>query len=162
MSTELYAWLDEYNDSHINPINILIHKVAVPVILFTVVGFLWALPIPSGRFRHLLSVGKVGLVNMAALAIIGLLAFYFRLSTKIGMGMALVFVVMMGILTNMELKNVKIFRLCIILFIVAWIFQFIGHEIEGKKPAFFKDLQFLLIGPIWTLAGLYRTVGIKY
>ncbi|CAF1642455.1 unnamed protein product [Didymodactylos carnosus] len=99
---------------------------------------------------------------MAALAIIGLLAFYFRLSTKIGMGMALVFVVMMGILTNMELKNVKIFRLCIILFIVAWIFQFIGHEIEGKKPAFFKDLQFLLIGPIWTLAGLYRTVGIKY
>ena len=39
--------------------------------------------------------------------------------------------------------------------------QFIGHAVEGKRPSFFKDLQFLLIGPIWLLSNLYRRVGIR-
>ena len=50
----------------------------------------------------------------------------------------------------------------IIIFILAWIGQFIGHEIEGKKPSFFEDLQFLLIGPLWILAQAYNGMGIKY
>jgi uncharacterized membrane protein YGL010W len=37
------------------------------------------------------------------------------------------------------------------IFVITWIFQFVGHKIEGKKPSFLKDLQFLLIGPIWLL-----------
>ena len=48
------------------------------------------------------------------------------------------------------------------IFVVAWIGQFIGHKIEGKKPSFFEDLQFLLIGPMWLLADLYRRAGISY
>ena len=47
------------------------------------------------------------------------------------------------------------------LFVVAWIGQFIGHHIEGKKPSFFKDLQFLLIGPAWCMDALYKKVGIN-
>ena len=41
-------------------------------------------------------------------------------------------------------------------FAVTWVAQFIGHAIEGKKPSFFEDVQFLLIGPIWLLADVYR------
>ena len=52
------------------------------------------------------------------------------------------------------------FRL--ILFVAAWIGQFIGHRIEGKKPSFFKDILFLLVGPLWILAFLYRRLGIRY
>jgi uncharacterized membrane protein YGL010W len=48
------------------------------------------------------------------------------------------------------------------LFIIAWIGQFIGHAIEGKRPSFFKDIQFLLIGPLWLLAQLYRRLGVRY
>jgi uncharacterized membrane protein YGL010W len=51
---------------------------------------------------------------------------------------------------------------CLILFIVAWIFQFYGHKIEGKKPSFFKDLQFLLIGPAWLMHFIYRHLGLAY
>jgi uncharacterized membrane protein YGL010W len=41
------------------------------------------------------------------------------------------------------------------LFSVAWIGQFYGHKVEGKKPSFFQDLQFLLIGPAWVVENLF-------
>ena len=50
----------------------------------------------------------------------------------------------------------------ILIFIISWILQFIGHKIEGKKPSFIKDIQFLLIGPAWLLGYIYRKQGIKY
>jgi uncharacterized membrane protein YGL010W len=59
-------------------------------------------------------------------------------------------------------RIVVLWQVCLALFIVAWIFQFIGHKIEGKKPSFFKDLQFLLIGPAWLLSFIYQKVGIRY
>jgi uncharacterized membrane protein YGL010W len=49
-----------------------------------------------------------------------------------------------------------------VLFVLAWVGQFIGHRIEGKRPSFFQDLQFLLIGPLWLLADLYRRLGVRY
>ena len=48
------------------------------------------------------------------------------------------------------------------IFVIAWVGQFIGHKIEGKKPSFFEDLQFLMIGPLWLLGHLYRKFGIRY
>ncbi|MEJ1960555.1 MAG: Mpo1-like protein [Gammaproteobacteria bacterium] len=48
------------------------------------------------------------------------------------------------------------------IFVTAWIGQFIGHALEGKQPSFFKDVQFLLIGPLWLVAALYRRLGIHY
>ena len=48
------------------------------------------------------------------------------------------------------------------IFVITWIFQFIGHKIEGKKPSFLKDLQFLLIGPIWLLHFILKKIGIPY
>ena len=50
----------------------------------------------------------------------------------------------------------------VIIFVIAWIGQFIGHKIEGKKPSFIEDLQFLLIGPAWLLSFIYKKIGIKY
>ena len=55
-----------------------------------------------------------------------------------------------------------LWAICLGIFVVAWIFQFIGHKIEGKKPSFFKDLQFLMIGPAWLLGFVYRKIGLKY
>ena len=49
-----------------------------------------------------------------------------------------------------------------VLFVAAWVFQFAGHEVEGRKPSFFKDLQFLLIGPAWLMHFIYRRLGIPY
>ena len=55
-----------------------------------------------------------------------------------------------------------LWRISLCIFVIAWIGQFIGHKIEGKKPSFFQDLQFLLIGPAWLLSFFYNKIGIKY
>ena len=55
-----------------------------------------------------------------------------------------------------------VWQICLVVFIAAWIGQFIGHKIEGKKPSFLKDIVFLLIGPAWLLSKIYRKVGLKY
>ena len=76
--------------------------------------------------------------------------------------MLLVSVVFLTIIDAISLfdKN-QLFLIYISIFIIAWIGQFIGHKIEGKKPAFFKDLQFLLIGPLWLLSFIYNKLNIK-
>jgi uncharacterized membrane protein YGL010W len=57
---------------------------------------------------------------------------------------------------------VPMWSICVLAFVVAWIGQFIGHAIEGKRPSFFKDVQFLMIGPLWLLADVYRRLGIRF
>ena len=158
---ELKAWLDEYSLSHQNPTNIVIHKVCVPIIAMTLVGMLWSLPIVPTTLRNTISVGKVGLFN-PSLILAPILAFYWTLSVPMTIAMAILFVFVVVALIAMEKNHVRIFRLSLIVFVVAWIGQFVGHEIEGAKPSFFKDLQFLLIGPLWTLASAFRWLGIDF
>ena len=55
-----------------------------------------------------------------------------------------------------------LWQICLVIFVVAWIGQFIGHALEGRRPSFFKDLQFLLIGPLWLLGFVYRRLGLRY
>lgn len=40
------------------------------------------------------------------------------------------------------------------LFVVGWIFQFVGHAFEGKPPEFLRDWRFLFVGLRWWLAKL--------
>jgi uncharacterized membrane protein YGL010W len=47
-------------------------------------------------------------------------------------------------------------------FVVAWVFQFIGHKIEGKKPSFFEDLQYLWVGPLFVLSKLLERLGLRW
>ena len=61
-----------------------------------------------------------------------------------------------------QFARVRLWAVSVAVFVLAWVGQFIGHAIEGKRPSFFKDVQFLLIGPIWLLAELYRRAGIPY
>jgi uncharacterized membrane protein YGL010W len=158
-TTELHAWLDEYSLSHQNPTNILIHKICVPTIALTVLGFLWSIPLPKSIRQN---VGNVSSHFIPMLFIGPILAFYFRLSTKMAVTMSVIILSTFVLLARMEQRKVRIFRLSLIIFILAWIGQFIGHGIEGKKPSFVEDLQFLAVGPLWTLASAFRALGIEY
>lgn len=158
---ELTAWLEEYALSHQNPTNILIHKVCVPTIAFTLFAMLWNLPIIPRKVRNAISVGPVGLIN-PSLILVPILAFYWNLSPRMAITMAFIFFIAIIILAMLENSRVRVMRIALAIFVIAWIGQFIGHEIEGKKPAFFKDLQFLLIGPLWTLAHVFHYLDIDY
>jgi len=135
--------LDRYSESHLNPTNELIHFVCVPVIVFSLLGLVWTI--------H----------PLAALAVCAwALWYYFRLSPPFAIGMLAMTVLMLGLLAIMPPYTVL--PVSIAMFIVAWIGQFIGHQIEGKTPSFFDDLRFLLIGPLFVLSFLYRRLRVAY
>ena len=55
-----------------------------------------------------------------------------------------------------------VWQVCLVIFVLSWVGQFIGHKIEGKKPSFLDDVKFLLIGPIWLLHFILKKYPIKY
>ena len=150
MARDIHQWVSSYGESHQNPTNKKIHWICVPLIMFTLLG--------------LLSLVKFYSINLAYGLIIFALFFYLRLSTLISIGMFLISGIQLSLIYYLEqiLLVPILLYIYIGIFIVAWIGQFIGHKIEGKKPSFFEDLQFLLIGPAWLLSFIYKKSGIKY
>ena len=67
---------------------------------------------------------------------------------------------MIASITWIEIIDPSIWKLSMLIFILGWIGQFIGHKIEGQKPSFFEDIQFLLIGPAWLLSFIYKKLGV--
>jgi uncharacterized membrane protein YGL010W len=142
-SRDIHALLDQYSESHRNPTNELIHFVCVPVIVFSLLGILWAIhPV------------------VALAAVIGAMWYYLQLSKPFAVGMLAMSILMLAILAAMP--PLTVLPLSIAIFVVAWIGQFIGHKIEGKKPSFLDDLRFLLIGPLFVLGFLYRRLNLAY
>ncbi|MEH6534302.1 MAG: Mpo1-like protein [Photobacterium frigidiphilum] len=139
----LEQWFTEYGASHQNKTNQRIHKVAVPGIYFSIVGLVWCLP--SFRFSGVD-------IEWLWLILMPVLFFYYGLSRKVFTIMSVfTLACVIGIEVLFQL-GINILNLSIGLFIILWVLQFIGHKIEGKKPSFFEDLQFLLIGPAWVFA----------
>jgi len=88
--------------------------------------------------------------------------YYFFLSWQLAIGMIFYSVFMILILQWMDGFTVPLWQIAVAIFIVAWVGQFVGHHIEGKRPSFFKDIQFLLIGPVWLLADVYKRLHLRY
>lgn len=151
-------WFASYSADHRNPANQAIHVVAVPLILWSVIALLWCIPVvEGGLFRP-------GI--WAALAMFAAWLFYFRASRALGLGMAAVFIAM-GLVTHalhLALGTRGLLAAAIVVFVVAWIAQFVGHSrlYEGRKPSFLTDLRYLLIGPAWVLSKLYRKLGLRW
>jgi uncharacterized membrane protein YGL010W len=148
-------WFAHYSDDHRNATNQHIHVVCVPLILWSVIAMLWTIPSPAAMFNDGVFAGIAML--LAAL-------FYYRQSRTLGLGMAIAFVVL-GLLTRLlygTLGGRGLLLLGIGVFVVAWIGQFVGHKLEGRKPSFLTDVTYLLIGPAWVLAKLLRRLGIAY
>ncbi len=149
MFKTIEEYMSEYGESHQNPTNKTIHHVCVPVILFASVGILKALPVPVSWPIYL---------DFSTIVTVLVLLFYLSLKNiRVFFGMALTILSMHFIL---ELLRPRFFLLSLGLFAVGWVVQFIGHKIEGKKPSFFKDLFFLLIGPIWVLKAACQKLGL--
>ena len=149
-------WLREYGASHANPTNKLLHRICVPLIVFALMGLLWGVPMPRASTR------PDTWPNLAAFGAVLALVYYAWLSIRLAFGAALVFIAMFAMLAVLAELPWPLWVTSAAIFVAAWIGQFVGHAIEGSRPSFFKDLQFLLIGPLWLLAALYRRLGIPY
>ncbi len=135
-------WFEEYGASHRHPTNKRIHWVCVPLILCSTLGLLQSVPLAGPGPLHL---GTLGAVVA--------LAFYATLGLRLFIAMAAVLAASLGL--NAAIAQVApLWGVSAGVWLLAWVAQFYGHELEGKKPSFFKDLQFLLVGPAWVVNAL--------
>ncbi|MBY8977872.1 DUF962 domain-containing protein [Rhodobacteraceae bacterium NNCM2] len=145
--------LAEYGESHQNETNKAIHWICVPVIVWTVIALLWSLPSPFG----------IWWVNWATVVLVASLVYYVVLSPALAVGFAVFGVACVYLIILYEASwPLPLWQFALIIFVLAWLGQFWGHKVEGKKPSFFKDIQFLMIGPAWLMSFLYRRWGIAY
>lgn len=148
----LDQWFEEYAVSHQNPKNKAIHYICVPAIFFSIVGLLMS--IPSTFLSNLLHLNQPIIENWAVVVLIFMLLFYLRLSFAMAIKIA-IFSFICLILNFYIGQFLPLWAFSIGVFVIAWIGQFYGHNIEGKKPSFLKDIQFLLIGPAWVVHNLF-------
>jgi uncharacterized membrane protein YGL010W len=150
------TWFDNYAADHQNPTNRLIHWICVPAITWTVVALIWAIPVPGW-------LGRPGLWAVLAM-FLAFCFYYYRLSRKIGLAMAGAFL-SLALITDSLYRSIGssgLLWLAVGVFVVAWIGQFIGHKIEGRRPSFLTDLQYLLIGPAWLMSKALSRFGAAY
>ena len=149
-------WFDAYGHSHQDPLNKAIHWVCVPMITLTLVALLWSIPL-----------GPVAAIapwfNWSFVLIAIAVVFYLRLSLSIAIGMSVLVAAGIGMILAWEAwVPFPLWPIALGLFLLSWVAQFVGHKIEGEKPSFLEDIQFLLVGPAWLLHFIYRRIGIPY
>lgn len=140
-TNKLNSLLVEYADSHQNAVNQKIHKVCVPLIMWSLLGLLASIPGPLNWAYVMIALGSLYYLQFRSLTVF--VAVYLQIVPM-----------MIGI---HFLRGVFDWRHWLGIFVIAWIGQFVGHKLEGKKPSFFKDIFFLLIGPLWVLKAVIRT-----
>ncbi|MCF2950082.1 DUF962 domain-containing protein [Paraglaciecola aquimarina] len=151
---QIETLLNEYGESHQNRSNIYIHAVAVPSIFFVSLALIWSIPTPE--FLDYFD------VTWAHVLLIPTLYYYFKLSGPIGAAMTFLSIVSFFLIKLLVMYDVSVWKFSLVLFVVMWVLQFWGHKIEGKKPSFFKDLQFLLVGPAWWWVHWLKRFNINY
>ena len=145
----IQQWLDEYAVSHQNKTNKFIHWVCVPSIFFSIVCLLNEVSFFNG-------------FTLAYIVLAAALVFYMRISIPLTLGLVLFYFLCIWGSNQLQAFEIPVWQIALIIFVIAWIGQFIGHKIEGKKPSFFEDTQFLLIGPAWLMSFIYKKLGIRY
>ena len=155
-------YFDQYAEHHQNPTNKLIHWICVPLIVFSIFGLVWAIPFPYLKFLGSYN----GYFNWASFLIAAVIFYYYKLSPTLSY---LMLFILMGfsyaVIELVEWQKTggpAMWLVCLVIFVIAWIGQFIGHKIEGKKPSFLDDVKFLLIGPIWLLHFILKKFSIRY
>lgn len=155
------ALLNEYGESHRNALNKTIHWICVPLIFFSIVCLLWS--IPSGPLDDVFSGTAADFANWATLLMLIALMYYLALSPPLFVGMLFFSVAcLIGVWLLDQAQLAPLWAIGLGIFVLAWAGQFWGHKVEGKKPSFLKDLQFLLIGPAWLMHFIFRRLGIGY
>ena len=153
---------DRYSESHQNPTNKLIHWICVPLIVFSIIGLLTAIPFP-----HIAFLGKYNMyINWFSFVLAVSIYYYSTLSPILSYLMLFFFGICYFFVIQLEYLErgggPALWQVSLAIFILAWIGQFVGHKIEGKKPSFLDDLKFLLIGPIWLLHFVLKKLNVRY
>lgn len=148
----------EYGESHQHPLNKVIHWVCVPLIFISILGLLSCVPAPHVCLLRFFCLSILSLAVVTAVFV-----FYVRLSVLLSAAMLLFVLVSEWLIYRLNVAvGTSVWMVYSGVFLVSWIFQFYGHRVEGKKPSFLKDVQFLLVGPAWLMHFVFKKLGIRY
>jgi uncharacterized membrane protein YGL010W len=147
--------LEAYDAAHRSRVNVAVQVITVPVMTWCVLAFLSAMPFPDAlKFLPGLSWGLVG---AAALSL-----YYLTLSRTLAVGVALGCLLALIVAAIVARTNdTPLWQVALFIYVLAWVAQIGGYRLEERPPTFAEDARFLLIGPAWLLAGLYRRLGIR-
>jgi uncharacterized membrane protein YGL010W len=146
-------WFAAYDLYHTHPTNKLLHAVGIPLIMFGLIGLLSVVPTPSILPRQ---------ITILSIIVGAVTVYYFLMAWRLGcMMLALLMALMAGNHLLASWLPGYYTATSTALFVIGWGSQFLGHQYEGKRPAFLNDLQFLLIGPAWLMARLGKRAGIE-
>ncbi len=153
--------LEAYGESHQTDLNRKIHYVCVPAIFFSLLGLLYSIPVYR-LFTDIFEPSVTKHINLASVLVVFGTFYYLSLSLKLAVSMLVLSLLALALIHVIELSHIApLWLVMVVIFVFAWIGQFVGHQHEGKKPSFVEDLQFLMIGPAWTLSHLYERLGIR-
>lgn len=147
----------KYEETHLNPTNKAIHMVCVPLIVTFTIGLGWGLS--HYIYPSAVSAELFPFVNLGTLGMLLALVYYAKKSIKLFVHMLAYSILSWFVLYSIDSAGQNVLLVSAVVWIVAWIGQFIGHHIEGAKPSFTDDLVFLLIGPAFVLEKIYRSFG---
>lgn len=141
------ALFADYASYHQTKGNKVFHRLGIPMIMFSLIGMLTLVPLfDAGTIR----------IDAAMLLIAAATAYYFVVEWRLAIAMLVVSVVFYFVSATLGLW------INLALFILGWIFQFIGHKVyEHKNPAFFRNFVHLLVGPLWILNDVIPVVRPK-
>ena len=144
--------LSTYKSVHLNKKNVYTHFIGIPAIIWSLMVLLslLELPVALGDSDHSLT--------FAMLFFSGVIIYYFMLHISLAIGQV-VFIIPMFYSAHLVAQMPNAVWIAIIVFVVGWIFQFIGHHYEKAKPAFVDDLNQLLIGPFFLMAEVFFMLG---
>jgi len=156
MTRKIDALLSEYGESHQNPTNKLVHWICVPVIVWSLMALIWSIPVPAA-FKSVPNLTWLTPILLAAML------YYIVVSWRLAIGVLVYLMICLWLIVYYQANfSLPLWQFALIVFVLASIGQFWGHKVEGKKPSFFKDVQFLMIGPAWLIHFIYKKVGIAY
>ena len=138
----IQQWIDEYGESHQNSTNKAIHWVCVPLIMLSLLALIGKILFIFNPIK-IFSIASFSIyLNWTTIFLSVCIIFYARLSYTLSVGMFLIAACMIYLIDIISIYDSSVWRLSVSIFIVAWIGQFVGHKIEGKKPSFFEDIQY--------------------
>ncbi|MBC7708920.1 MAG: DUF962 domain-containing protein [Rhizobacter sp.] len=145
--------LSKYAAYHRDKRNVVTHFIGIPMI---VVGVVILLSRPGFMAIR-------GMAISPALIVVAITAlFYLKLDFRFGVAMSVFLAACLWLGQMLAVQSTAIWLSWGIgLFVVGWLFQFVGHYFEGKKPAFVDDIMGLAIGPIFVAAELAFEFGLR-
>jgi uncharacterized membrane protein YGL010W len=149
-------WLDTYGADHTHRINRLLHGLCIPLSVLSIVGLLWSLPVPE-RFRQ-----SPSLLNWGTLFLMASIVYYFVLSLRLALGLLPFMLLVIVVVNWLQGFSTPLWVISIVLLLVASVGFFVGHAVEGHRGSVLRDLHYLMIGPPWLLAWLYRRLRLPY